>query len=80
MMAAMTREHEPGHALPGGGRRCVICGAPMDTQYTYSCLPRSTAIPRPRPASGVDDAATISARLAELQAERDALAAKPPEG
>jgi len=77
----MTRAHEPGHPLPGGGVRCVHCGAPMGTPYEYSCLDRRSGEkpPRARTPSAIDDNDAISTRLAELQKEREAALNAPPE-
>ncbi len=70
----MIREHEPGHPLPGGGVRCIHCGAPMGTQYTYTCLqrPDGEKPPRARTPSALDNNDAISTRLAELRAEHEA--------
>lgn len=68
------KEHEPGHPLPGGGVRCVHCGAPMGTRYTYTCLERHGVgkTPRARARSALEDNDAISTRLGELRKEQEA--------
>lgn len=75
----MIREHEGGHPLPGGGCRCVHCGAPMGNGYTYSCLdrpgPKDGLAPEPaRRVFASESYDVISARIAELRREREAAA------
>lgn len=77
MNSALIREHEAGHPLPGGGTRCVHCGCPMGTQYTYTCLSRANPggalMPEPaRREYASESWDAIGGRLAELRAERDA--------
>lgn len=80
----MIKEHEPGHPLPGGGTRCIHCGAPLNTKFTYSCLERpgtsSKLMPEPARRQYASEAyEAIGARQAELAAERTALLSEPAE-
>jgi hypothetical protein len=64
------------HEFPGRDQPCKHCGATFGSEQT--CVPHSDAPDasmRPEPIErqyAVNDAKTISARLVELQAERDA--------
>ncbi len=62
--------------------RCIYCGTTRThhANVPQVCVPRwskEEGAPRGKPASAVDDADTITRRLAELKAERDALIQAP---
>lgn len=69
------RQHEPDPNSPSGARRCVICGAPLDNGYAYTCLDRPTPggvlMPEPTRREYASEAyGAIGERVAELERER----------